>query len=153
MSGVSWLAAGIGGLILVALAALALGGAGVTTTTGTPVPGSDIGLAPGPEDVASEKHVSGGRRVLGVRLSSQKYTVRVAFVPPPGCADAIPQSGEELVADGDCIDVALEGTISGIGTTAFGDPIVLVEVNVSESCYNATTIGSPWLPVADECAR
>lgn len=152
MNAGAWLAVGIGGLLLVAFAAVLFGAAGGATNTSEVLRAEpNVGSTPGPEDVVTSRHVRGGRSLFWISLSPRKYSVRVAFVLAPGCGDAIPQSGEELIGDGDCVPLAVKGTIAGSGMTAFGELIVLVDVPVTESCHQATVVGNSRLPLIDEC--
>ena len=141
----------LGAIGLVAVIALALGLAGGSTT----IEVSDIRPArPEAGAAVSRLLVDEGFTLLGIRLRSAKYRVRVTFTAPIACLDRLVSGASWPLADEACrTDAAIEGVVAGSGHAASGAAIVTVEREISRECYEALRpLGAaPWLVSVEAC--
>jgi len=93
-----------------------------------------------------------GLNIVGLSLRSSAYVAQVALVVPPQCVSLDNSGREELLTEGICADLPVNGELSGGGVTAAGLKLAIVSVKVSKPCYEALSIGAAWPSVAEECA-
>ena len=92
----------------------------------------------------------GGFRAFGLSFSQPKHYVRVAFTLPPSCD--VGDAEQWPIANPNCSGPErLSGSIAGNGQTAYGEPIVMVEVLVDSACYRAAELGMVWSPAVTAC--
>jgi hypothetical protein len=141
----------IGVIGLVVVVVLALGGTVSRTTSGV----SEL-QAPDPEagPSVSGLFVDPGTKVLGIRLSSSTYRVRVQFTASPECFENLTGGADWPIDHESCrSDVPITGTVAGSGRTAFGDTVVVVERKITRTCYEALLNrgATPWPVSAEAC--
>ncbi len=141
----------LGTIGLVVIIALAFGLSGGSTTTeisGFRSPDPDAGPA------ISELFADEGSALLGIRLRSAKYRVRVTFTAPIACLDRLVSGASWPPADEACrTDATIEGVVAGRGQSASGAAIVTVEREISRACYEALRpLGpAPWPVSVEAC--
>lgn len=137
---------GLGLLVLVGLFAAGLG---VTSKSGSSgVTAESIAGTPGepPVDgsgalVYGTFRTNAGIKMLGIQVRRPDYAASVGFVPPAGCT---PAQGAVLVAGGPCARVPVAGDVTGGGTTRSGATLVIVQVPISNDCFEELRVGDPW---------
>ena len=145
----------LGGMVVLAVVALVFGLGGMTSTSG-PARVQPPVTPPATGAVVSGLTVDEGLSILGVRLRSAVFRVQVEFRVAGECQSRLDFGASWPVDDPACSsDVPIEGTISGLGNTASGDTIVIVEREISESCFDAIDArsGGAWPPAEETCTR
>ncbi len=139
---------GVIGLVLFVALALGVGGSTSVETSSIRAVGPESG--PAVVGVFADE----GLKVLGIRLESSTYRVQVQFTAAKGClAHLVGGADWPLAAEACQSDVEIVGTVGGSGTTAFGETIVVVEREITRTCYEALEPlrASPWPPSAEAC--
>lgn len=90
-----------------------------------------------------------GFSFFGWDVVASRYAANVGFVPPSGC---LADPGGKIVPEGACTGVPAWGDVSGGGTTAAGQRLVIVAVTVSERCYKVLRGDDAWPSARPECA-
>ena len=135
--------------------ALALGLGGMRSTSG-PARVQPPATPPATGAAVSGLTTDSGLSIFGLRLHHAAYRVQVVFLVAGECLSRLDQGEGWPIDDPACAgDVQIEGTISGLGRTAFGDTIVNVEREISKACFDAldASLGGPWPPATDACTR
>lgn len=131
-------------MALIAVAALFFGALGGSST----ITYDDSASVPAPVNVNGGlvygKHETGGMRFLGFDFRSRERWLSVGFVAPPECL-SVNDAGEQVVlASGDCAALPGSGLVQGGGTTVDRIEWVMVQVQVSQACYQAIGSGDAW---------
>ncbi len=142
-----------GAIGLVALIVLVLGRFGGSTTS--------EGSLFAPADPEAGAAVSGllaeeGWTLVGIRLRSAKYRVRVQITAPPDCFNRLTNGASWPLDDDACrSDTVIDGVVAGKGRTASGATIVNIERKISRECYEALRpLGAaPWPVSVAACGR
>jgi hypothetical protein len=145
----------LGGIVVIAVIALVFGLGGVTSTSG-PARLQPPATPPATGALVSGLIVDEGLSILGVRLRPAVYRVQVEFLVAGECLSRLDFGVNWPVDDPACSsDVPIDGTIGGLGNTAFGRTIVVVEREISEACFDAidASSGGPWPPPGEDCTR
>ncbi|MDA1061442.1 MAG: hypothetical protein O2895_00775 [Chloroflexi bacterium] len=136
-------------LVVVAVLAIGLGGVRSSIEVRPALPETEADAA------VVELIESGGLSVLGLRLRSPTYRVRVRLFAPEACLARIDGGLLWPAAHEDCrSDVPIDGVVAGEGRLATGETIVVVEREISRACYEALTasLGASWPVPAEACA-
>lgn len=102
----------------------------------------------------TDKYEDGGFSLLGLKLTSPDYRLRVRLFTAAGCFILIengepwPTSFEECSSP-----IPIEGAISGGGIAATGASIVGVDLLVDRDCFDAVEPGDPWPPSSHACSE
>jgi hypothetical protein len=144
-------AGGIVALVSVIVGAVALGlGGGTRQVVIDPhpvIPPPDSGAA-----VIAALRQSGGRSLLGIRISDSKHYVEVEFLTGPGCSGQLRSGDAWPTGYAQCAsNVRVVGRVSGLGITASGASLVGVEFEVVRSCFELLKPGMGWPPAPPEC--
>lgn len=143
----------LGGVLVVALGALALGGLGtrVESSVSDPVPAVFDGPpADGSSGVVMGTYQSkSGISFFGLTIGESRWEASIALVLPEGCEP----DGDRLDDAGACAGVPATGRLSGGGTTAAGLEFAIVSTRVSERCHEALETYERWPSSKPECAR
>ncbi|MGE0228681.1 MAG: hypothetical protein AB7I38_08810 [Dehalococcoidia bacterium] len=91
---------------------------------------------------------SSGFRMFRIEVIPSKYAASVGFVPPAECR---PPDGVTLTSEGLCTGVPAEGVVLGRGTTRSGPEIVIVQVPISDDCFEVLDNAEPWPSAHDAC--
>ena len=145
----------LGGIALAVVLALALGLGGTRSTSGGAL-FQPPATPPATGAVVYGLTTDSGLSILGLRLRPATYRVQVEFLVAGECLSRLDQGESWPVDDPACAgDVQIEGTINGLGRTAFGDTIVNVEREISKACFESldASSGGPWPPATDACTR
>jgi hypothetical protein len=95
---------------------------------------------------------AGGLSMFGVRIVDATHYADVLFLTNPDCSRSIGQGDHWPTSDSPCTSpVPIVGTVSGIGTTASGDPLIGVEFEVARACFAQLHPGMDWPPNLREC--
>lgn len=142
-------------IVLFAGAALLVGvaGGGTTTsvTTNQSVPFESI-----PTDgtaIIMARTQSGGLELFGAQLRGRDQSFDVGFAVPESCVVRNDEGDEELRDDLECTGLPAYGPVVGSGVTREGTRIVLVQIAVSEECYEAAPFEARTWPLAFEACR
>lgn len=133
-----------------ALLAGALGAFGITTTTTQDGPTAELPLdGSGGPFVLSKHDAPPGFTFLGIEFGDHTYTAGVGFVAPEGCH---PTDGEPFEAAGACAGVPVAGIAAGGGTLPAGESFVVVDVEITDTCFAAIQPGEHWPSAREECS-
>ena len=91
---------------------------------------------------------SSGFRMFRIQIVPPKYAASVGFVPPAECR---PPDGVVLTSEGLCTGVPGEGVVVGRGTTRSGLEIVIVQVAISDDCFEVLDNAEVWPSTHDAC--
>jgi len=116
--------------------------------------GQRIGTPDEDTGVVLDRHGSPGISLLGLQFLRTKYLLAIRVVVPESCVIADESGPGELATTGVCADLPVVGPLIGSGTSrGDGGEVLVVEVEVSEECWNATPVNSLWPSDLDECAE
>lgn len=146
-SGALLLGAALMAILVIAGVAVLQMTATTTTSDSGPLPGTGVS-----SPVVFDLRTTSGLSILGLDLRSPTYEAHIAMTVPPMCVRQESSGVEVLLSDGVCADLPVRGALSGGGTTATGERLVFVRIEVSEPCYAALTLGDAWPPASGECA-
>ena len=146
----------VAGAIVVAIVVAAGLGAFATTSTSTTTgaqPGQPVPDPPSDSSagVIFDLHATGGQSIFGVRLRSGTFVAQVGMIVPPECVVLDAAGNEELLTEGICASLPVQGELSGGGTTPEGLKLVFVRVEVSRPCFEALAIGDTWPAAVGAC--
>lgn len=156
---VGWM---LGALVVFALLIALLVGGALRTSTNTESVGVEstggqaqrIGTPDEDSAVVLDRHDSPGISLLGLQLLRTKYLLAIRVAVPESCFIADESGPGELVSTGSCADLPIVGPVIGEGTSpGDGRRVLIVDVEVSEDCWNATAVNSVWPSDLDECAE
>jgi hypothetical protein len=143
----------VGAIVLVVAVVIGLGAFGTTTTTTTSGPATVPPDPPpgGTTGVTFELRTEPGTSILGLKLRADKHYAFVALAAPQACIDENEDGSPDLSAEASCANLAAHGEIAGNGTTSYGINFVVVEVQITQACFNALAVGDMWPPSGDDC--
>jgi hypothetical protein len=96
---------------------------------------------------------SGGRSLLGIRISDNKHYAEVEFLTGPGCSGRLRSGDAWPTGYAQCrSQVKVVGRVSGLGITASGASLVGVEFEVTRWCFELLKPGMAWPPALPENA-
>lgn len=113
---------------------------------------------PDPAEAPAAAVVIGLRRsvgfsLLGIDFGEVAHTVSVQLYAPAGCIDHITQGDSWPVPFEGCAGpVTIAGVVSGGGIAATGESIIVIDVDVSEDCYESIRRGEYWPPTSATCS-
>jgi hypothetical protein len=108
-------------------------------------PDLDIESATVDAALVISRRQEGGFKAFGIRFSAPTYRVAVSFTAPPDCFEVISRATTWPTGDAACGPTGgIAGELSGLGTTALRDTIVAVTFEVTQDCFDATTVGDRW---------
>lgn len=135
-----------------ALAIVAFGFAGLTSTTIEERASPPIAVPQNEfEAVVFDLRTEPGMSLLGLQLRSDRHKAHVMMVVPDECVTEDGDDGEVLVSDGICAGLPVHGELSGGGTTETGARLAIVQIEVSQRCYETLRLGEAWSPAVGEC--
>ena len=121
MSGTAWVGVVIGAVVLVAVAAVGIGGFATTNTT-IVSEGATIAMPPADGShgvVAGKYRSSSGFSVFGWDITPSTWEAQVMFVPPEGCFET---EKDRVVAEGAFGDLVISRVDPLEDIVAFSDP-------------------------------
>lgn len=148
------LVAGVVLAVVIAAAAVFVGGIGGLRVSTSVVEGEQVEIASPPADgsrgvVLNAYKPKDGWSLFGWEITSSEWEAQVMFVPPAECLEP---ADEIVVATGPCARVPAEGRLAGGGTDAAGNRLWTVAVEVSEACHDALEPNDEWPSAKPECA-
>lgn len=150
-------------MIAVVLAAVAVAVVGVMAIRGTSrevvvLPPIDAGSpgdtipSGGPVAVVVEKQETGGGGFLWFKGDDPEFRLMVQFYASGECLRAVnfdepwPASASECASS-----VPISGVITGLGSVADGETLIVVATAVEEACWDAVERGDYWPPNTPAC--
>ena len=148
----------LGVIVVGVLAVVGLGaglGAYQTTVSTSSSPSTTAAIPDPPGDGSSgvvfSSRVQGGQSLFGIPLTSDEYILHVGMVAPENCVVADAEGMQALSEEGECAELPARGKVTGGGTNAAGDNLVIVELEVERDCFEALTEGDAWPSSAEAC--
>lgn len=145
--------AGVAGLLAVGILGLRAGTSETQyhpgVTLGDP---QDYGSSGSSTALVVGKNQSGGTSLFGLDFGPVTYRISAQFFTSPGCF-ALVESGERWPTSFvECsTDVAVEGTVTGLGRAGTEETIVVVDVEVAQDCFDDVSAGDFWPPDVPAC--
>ena len=106
---------------------------------------------PGTAIVVSKK-VEQGTTLFWIVLREDEHGVTVTFTAGEECLAALPDLDAWPPADSPCTGPpGVSGPLAGSGRTTEGEALISVTIPVTEACFAAIELGTPWSSAPASC--